>query len=227
MISLRSPLSIRPVSRGAGGFFGAFATTALAEFAGFADAYSAGSAGSAGSPVRWNPAGGEPARSWSTAGVGSDCGFWQRRALEAERRAERSAAVVRAGLFPHLARALQDRLLRRVHFTHVPVALAGDGERVWVLLRSGEGAAMAVLGARFPPVMIGKVIATHAANAVASGIGTSVTTAVDESRAAKKDNAREAMQKFASATGNAQAGVFAKARQAIGPNLLALSTGSP
>ncbi len=102
-------------------------------------------------------------------------------------------------------------------------AMPGTPSGHWGLIHTLFGAAMAILGARFPPVMIGKVIATQAASAVASGIGTAATTAVDDSRAAKKDNAREAMQKFATATGNAQAGVFAKARQAVGPNLTTLA----
>ncbi|MBB3063125.1 phage tail protein I [Microbulbifer rhizosphaerae] len=46
---------------------------------------------------------------------------------------------------------VENKLLHRVNLTRAPVALAGDGERVWVLLRGGEGAALAVLDARGQP----------------------------------------------------------------------------
>jgi endonuclease/exonuclease/phosphatase family metal-dependent hydrolase len=42
---------------------------------------------------------------------------WQRRAVDAEHRAGRAVAVVRAGLMPHLARVLRDRLLWKL-LTH-------------------------------------------------------------------------------------------------------------
>ncbi len=44
----------------------------------------------------------------------ADASSWQKRAMEAEHRADQAVAAVRSGLMPHLARLMKDRLLRKL-----------------------------------------------------------------------------------------------------------------
>lgn len=44
----------------------------------------------------------------------ADASSWEKRAMEAEHRADRVVAAVRSGLMPHLARLMKDRLLRKL-----------------------------------------------------------------------------------------------------------------
>ncbi len=58
-----------------------------------------------------NGASPDPRYAPATETISSDTSFWQQRVRDAEQRAERASALVRAGLTPHLARLMKDQLV--------------------------------------------------------------------------------------------------------------------